>query len=134
MIPPLVLLISLFGIMLNLGLAGVVAQPDWSAALLLAALLAQRGNWTWVLPGFWIHDLVLHWSSLVCLPAVALLPFLLAHSDARLGAALPQRVVFMFIGLLPLLWSGWTFQQWLLTLMVCLTSWHFFARNYAQAA
>lgn len=134
MIAPLVLLISLFGIMLNLSLAGLIAQPDWSAALLLAALLAQRSNWPWVLPGIWIHDLTLHWSSLICLPVAALLPFILAHSDARLGAGLPQRVAFMFAGLLPLLWAGWTFQQWLLTLMLCIFSWHFIARNYAQPA
>lgn len=134
MIPPLILLISLFGIMLNLALAGLVAQPDWSAALLLASLLTQRSNWPWVLPGIWVHDLTLHWSSLVCLPVVALLPFLLSRSDARLGAGLPQRVAFMIACLLPLLWYGWTVQQWLLTLMLCIFAWHVIARNYAQSA
>jgi len=133
-IPPLILLISLFGIMLNLSLAGLVEQPDWSVAFLLAALLAQRSNWPWVLPGIWVHDLALHWSSLVCLPVVSMLPFLLSRSDSRLGAGLPQRVAFMFAGLLPLLWSGWTFQQWLLTLMLCLFSWYWIARNYVQPA
>jgi len=134
MIPPLILLISLLGIMLNLALAGLVIQPDWSAALLLASILAQRSNWPWALPGIWIHDLALHWSSLVCLPAAVLLPLLLARSDARLGAGLPQRLFFMFVGLLPLLWNGWLWSQWLLTLLLCLCAWHIIARNYAQPA
>jgi len=134
MIPPFILLLSLLGIMLNLSLAGLIIQPDWSAAFLLASLLAQRGNWPWVIPGVWVHDLALHWSSLVCLPVVALLPLLLAQSDARLGPGLPQRVVFMLAGLMPLLWSGWTWSQWLLTLMLALFSWHFIAKAYAQPA
>jgi len=132
MIPPFILLMSLLGIMLNLALSGVVIQPDWSAAFLLASLLAQRGNWPWVLPGFWIHDLALHWSSLVCLPAVALLPLLLARTDARLGAGLPQRVTLMILALLPLLWSGWPMPQWLLTITLCIFTWHYVARAYAK--
>lgn len=132
MIPPLILLISLFGIMLNLSLAGLLIQPDWSAAFLLASLLAQRGNWPWVMPGIWVHDLALHWSSLVCLPVVALLPLLMARSDARLGAGLPQRVVLMVAALIPLIWSGWEVTQWLLTIALCIFSWYFIARSYAQ--
>jgi hypothetical protein len=134
MIPPFILLLSLFGIMMNLSLSGLIIQPDWSAALLLASILAQRSNWPWVLPGFWIHDLTLHWSSLVCLPAVALLPFLLAQTDSRLGAGLPQRLVLMVLALLPLLWAGWAAPQWLLTIALCIFSWHFIANAYAKSA
>ena len=133
MIPPLILLMSLLGIMLNLSLAGLVLQPDWSAAFLLASLLAQRGNWPWVLPGLWVHDLALHWSSLVCLPVIALLPFFLSRTDAYLGAGLPQRVVLMLLGLAPLLWFGWSIPQWLLTLCLCIFVWHFVARSYAKS-
>lgn len=134
MIAPFVLLLSLLGIMLNLSLAGLVIQPDWSAALLLAAMLAQRGNWIWVLPGFWIHDMALHWSSLVCLPVVALIPFFLSKADERLGPGLPQRVLLMFAGLFPLLWFGWSFSQWLLTMMVCTFAWYFIARPHVKPA
>lgn len=134
MIAPVILLLSLLGMMLNLSLAGLIIQPDWSAALLLASILAQRGNWTWAVPGFWIHDLTLHWSSLVCLPVIALLPLLLAQTDARLGAGLPQRITFMIMGLLPLLWAGWAFSQWLLTLLLCIFSWHLIAKTYAKPA
>jgi len=109
-------------------------QPDWSAALLLASLLAQRSNWPWVLPGVWLHDLMLHWSSLICLPVIAFLPWLLTQADVRLGAGLPQRIILMIIGLLPLLWNGWAFPQWLLTLMLCIFVWHFIAKAYAQSA
>jgi hypothetical protein len=133
MIAPLILLLSLAGMMLNLSLSGLVIQPDWSAALLLSAILAQRGNWTWVLPGFWIHDLALHWSSLVCLPVIALLPFLLAQSDARLGPGLPQRITLMVLGLLPLLWAGWSFSQWLLTAALTVFTWHYIAKVYAKS-
>jgi hypothetical protein len=132
MIPASILLLSLLGILLNLSLSGLVLQPDWSAALLLASVLAQRGNWPWVIPGFWIHDLALHWSSLVCLPIVAILPFLLSRADAHLGAGLPQRVVLMIISLLPLLHSGWSAPQWLMTICTCIFVWHFLARSYAK--
>jgi hypothetical protein len=131
---PFVLLLSLFGIMLNLSLAGLVIQPDWSAALLLAAILARRSNWVWALPAFWIHDLALHWSSLVCLPVVALIPILLKKADERLGPGLPQRLLLMFAGLFPLLWFGWSFSQWLLTMMVCTLAWYFIASPDAEPA
>ncbi|MDT8377090.1 MAG: hypothetical protein RQ867_10205 [Mariprofundaceae bacterium] len=134
MIAPFVLLLSLLGIMLNLGLAGVVIQPDWSAAILLASILAQRGNWVWALPGIWMHDLMLHWSSLVCLPVVALIPFLLASADARLGPGRPQRVLLMLAGLSPLLWAGWSVSQWLLTLLVCTCAWYFVASPHVKPA
>lgn len=39
MIVPIILLLSLLGMMLNLSLAGLIIQPDWSAALLLASIL-----------------------------------------------------------------------------------------------
>jgi len=133
MIPPSILLMSLLGIMLNLSLAGLVMQPDWSAAFLLASLLAQRGNWPWVLPGFWVHDLALHWSSMICLPVIAALPFLLTRTDAHLGPGLPQRLFLMLLGLAPLLWSGWSIPQWLLTLCLCILVWHFLARSYAKS-
>jgi len=134
MIAPFILLLSLLGIMLNLSLTGLVVQPDWGAALLLAAMLAQRGNWVWALPGFWVHDLVLHWSFLVCFPVVALIPFFLEKADERIGPGLPQRVVLMFAGLFPLLWFGWSFSQWLLTMMVCTFAWYFIASPYAKSA
>jgi len=131
---PFVLLLSLLGIMLNLGLAGLVIQPDWSAALLLASILAQRSNWVWALPGFWVHDLALHWSSLVCFPVVALIPFFLAKADERLGPGRPQRVLLMFAGLFPLLWIGWSLPQWLLTMMICTFAWYFIARPNVKPA
>jgi len=134
MIPPLILLLSLLGIMLNLGLAGLVVQPDWSASLLLAALLAQRSNWVWVIPGFLVHDVVLHWSLLICLPVVLLIPLLLAQSDARLGAGLPQRIFLLLLGLMPLLWAGWLLSQWLITFALSIITWHLIARTYAQPA
>ena len=134
MIAPFVLLLSLLGIMLNLGLAGLVIQPDWAAALLLASILAQRSNWVWVLPAFWVHDLALHWSFLVCFPVVALIPFFLAKADERLGPGLPQRVLLMFVGLFPLLWFGWSFLQWLLTMMACTFAWYFIARPNVKPA
>ncbi|MDX8404474.1 MAG: hypothetical protein R8K54_08745, partial [Mariprofundaceae bacterium] len=79
-------------------------------------------------------DVALHWSSLVCLPVILLLPWLLAQTDTRLGAGLPQRIVLMIIGLLPLLWAGWAISQWLLTLLLCIFTWHLIAKAYAQPA
>jgi len=134
MIPPLVLLISIIGLLLNLSLAGLVVLPDLSAAMLLAAILAHRGNWIWALPGFGIHDLTLHWSIFATLPYAAIIPVLLALSDVRLGPGLPQRVVLMVIGLIPLLYAGWSLSQWILTVMFCVLIWHITAMAYARSA
>ncbi len=134
MIPPLILLLSLSGMMLNLGLTGLIAQPDWSAALLLASLLAQRSNWVWVLPGFLVHDLVLHWSLFICLPIVLTLPLLLAQTDARLGAGLPQRLLFLILGLLPLIWANWSLSQWLMTVTLSIVAWYLIAGTYDKSA
>lgn len=134
MIAPVILLLSLLGIFINISMAGSWVLPDWSAALLLAAILAHRGNWIWVIPAFWVHDLSLHWSATVCLPFVILLPILLAHIDMRIGPALPQRVVLMLVATMPLLLSGWGFVAWLLTLSLCTCIWYILSDFYAQPA
>jgi len=46
---PWILLLSVFGLVLNLAFAESLIQPDWSLGLLLGALLAHRGYWPWVL-------------------------------------------------------------------------------------
>jgi hypothetical protein len=40
----------------------------------------------------------------------------------------------MFAGLFPLLWFGWSFSQWLLTMMVCTFAWYFIARPNVKPA
>ncbi|MDX8395950.1 MAG: hypothetical protein R8K22_06015, partial [Mariprofundaceae bacterium] len=101
---------------------------------LFAAMLAHRGSWTWAIPGLWIHDIALHWSMFVCFPIALLFPFLLAYSDNRVGPGLPQRMMLMLLSSLPLLWTGWTFIAWLMTLLVSLCCWHLFAKVYAVPA
>ncbi|MFQ5582284.1 MAG: hypothetical protein ACE5F3_06655 [Mariprofundaceae bacterium] len=133
MIPSLLLLLSILGLNMNIGLAGLL-QPDWTLAMLLAALLAHRGSWPWVFPGIFTHDTVLHWSVWVCLPIVLLLPFIVAHMDGRLGPGLPQRLVLMLAATFPLLWWGWSLEQWLLTILLVIPVWHLLARIYARPA
>lgn len=134
MIAAVLLSLSLLGILLNLSLAGVWVLPDWSAALLLAAILAHRGNWVWVIPAFWVHDLSLHWSATVWLPFMILFPLLLTYIDMRIGAALPQRVVLMLAASTALLLAGWGAAAWLLTLLLCICIWYALSNLYAQPA
>jgi len=134
MIVPLVLLLSVLGIALNLGLSATLAQPDWALSLLLAALLARRGHWNWVLPAVWLHDVSLYWSPLVNLPVFLWIPVALIWSDEQLGPAVPQRIVLMTLATLPLLWAGWGFVSWLLTWLLCFCSWYLMTRIYFESA
>jgi len=134
MIPAWILGLSAVGMALNLAFAQILPQPDWSLALLLAALLAHRGTWIWVLPGTFIHDAVLYWSVWGCLPFMALIPLLLPHVDYRLGPGLPQRVLMLMVATLPMLSQNWSIGAWLMTLGLCLPVWFVLAQKYEQAA
>jgi len=124
----------LIGIILNLGFSGVFLQPDWSLALLMAALLAHRGNWLWVSLATGVHDLILHWSLLTSLPWILLSPIIIAWSDAQIGPSLLQRSFAMLMVTTSLYFAGWSIAACLLTLLLCLILWHFIARFYVQPA
>ncbi len=130
----IVLFLSWLGNCLNLAFAHTMVQPDWALALLLGSLLAHRGNWVWVLPGAAMHDLMLHWSIWVSLPATALAPLLLIYLDEHLGAGLPQRLALLLINTTMLLSWGWSMQAWLLTVSLAAACWYLMSRQYAYAA
>lgn len=134
MIPVWVLAASLVGMAFNLAFAQILPQPDWSLALLLAALLAHRGAWVWVLPGACVHDAVLYWSLWGCLPFLALIPLMLPHLDYRLGPGLPQRLLMLLLATIPVFSHGWGMSAWLLTLGLCMPLWFQLAKYYEQAA
>jgi hypothetical protein len=120
----LILLGALIGIMLNLATSSVLLQPDWSLALLLAALLARRLSWPWVLPAVLVHDVALYWSPLVTFPFMASIPVVLAHIDAAIGPGLPQRFGLLVATTLPLLWYGGGFIPWLMTVLITVPIWY----------
>lgn len=134
MTPPLLLFICLIGIIFNLGFSGVFLQPDWSLALLLAALLAHRGNWLWVSLATGIHDLILHWSVFISLPWILLTPIIIAWSDEQIGSSLLQRMFSMLMVIASIYFAGWSLASCLLTLLLCLVFWHLVARLYVQPA
>jgi len=131
---PLLLFSCLIGIIFNLGFSGVFLQPDWSLALLLAALLAHRGNWLWVSFAAGMHDVILHWSLLVSLPWVLLTPIIITWSDAQIGPSLLQRSFAMLLVTTSLYIAGWGIASCLLTLLLCFIFWHFIARLYVYPA
>ena len=133
MIPPLILLLCIVGIVSNLGFAGLIVQPDWSLALLLASVLVHRGNWVWALPGVLGHDLALQWSVWMCLPFVAAAPALMALADMQAGPGLPQRIFVLLMATMPLLYWDWGFAAWLLTVLLCLSIWYILARHHVWA-
>jgi len=134
MIAAWVLLLSLGGVALNMAFAQSMAQPDWSLALLLAALLAHRGAWTWVLPAMAFHDIVFYWTLWGNFPWLAAIPLLLPHLDERLGPGLPQRLTLMVACSLPMLSLNWSITAWLLTLACCIPIWFNLANHYARSA
>ncbi|MDQ6967129.1 MAG: hypothetical protein Q9M14_00420 [Mariprofundaceae bacterium] len=134
MINALLLFACLIGIIFNLGFSGVLLQPDWSLALLLAALLAHRGNWLWVALATGIHDLILYWSIFISLPWILLTPIIITWSDAQIGPSLLQRFFSMLLVTTSLFFAGWSFVSCLLTLLLCLVFWHLITRLYVQPA
>ncbi len=132
--PALLLGASFLGVSLSLLMGGIVTQPDWSLALLLAALLAHRGSWLWVLPGVMLHDVALYWTVFGVLPIAILLPILLIYTDRQLGPALPQRIILMVVCCLPILWLGADTFQWVLTLLLCVPLWYFMVIWHEQRA
>ncbi len=128
------LFLSLLGICLNLGMAGHIEQPDWSLALLIAALFANPGNWPWLIPGFFAHDVILHWTVWGTLPLAVIAPYLLQRGDREISTALLRRVILMTALSIPMLWLGAGFSQWLLTLLLCLPLWHWITVSHATTA
>lgn len=129
-----VLLLAALGMACNLAFAQLVLQPDWALALLLGAMLAHRGVWWWVLPMAMAHDLVMYRSIWGLAPWTLLLPWLMAHLDFRLGPGLPQRMIFMLLALVPVLYFHWSVEAWLLTALAVVPIWHHLADHYAQRA
>ncbi len=132
MIAVSIALLVLLGLSLNLAFSASLTQPDWAMALLLAGILARRHNWIWVLPGIFIHDIVLHWSVGLSFAFVALIPFVLIYFDEHLGVGLPQRVVMMIIAPISLFYWGWESTAILLTLCLCVPIWYLLTSLYAQ--
>ncbi len=122
-VPLLLIALALAGLGLNLA-AGGAPQPDWALALLVAALLARRQAWPWVLPALLVHDYVLYWSPWGAFPAACLYPWAVARLDAQIGAGLPQRLALMAWLTVPMIWHGWSAASWLLTLACCIPVWH----------
>lgn len=128
-LPLLLLALSLTGLALSLATGGIL-QPDWSLALLLATLLAQRGTWWWVLPALLLHDLALYWTPWGVFPLACLLPGILVKLDEEIGPGLPQRLVMLLFVSMPMLMHGSGTMQWILTLMLCIPIWHLLVRIY----
>lgn len=133
MIPPVILLLCIAGVVCNLAFSGLAMQPDWSLALLLASVLAHRGNWIWALPATFVHDLSLQWSVWMCVPFMALTPALMAMLDFQAGPGLPQRFFVLLMNTIPLLYWGWGFDTWLLTVLLCLPVWYILVRHHVWA-
>jgi len=134
MIAIAMLLLAVLGISLNLAFAGVLMQPDWALALLLASLLAHRHNWGWVLPAVLVHDVIFYGSLNINFIIMGILPLGMIYLDQHLGAGLPQRLMLMLTVVLGLLWPGWSVSACLLTLCLCIPIWHLLTRQYAQQA
>ncbi len=130
--PALLLLFSFAGLCFSLGLAGHIVQPDWSLALLTAALLSYRSGWPWLIPGVVAHDVSLYWTVWGALPLAAAIPYLLLQIDRELGTALMWRAILMGVVCLPILWLGSGFMQWLMTLMLCVPLWHALTKLHAR--
>ena len=133
-----ILLCSLIGLVINMSLSGLVTQPDWSLAILLAALLSDRQAWHWVLPGIWFHDIILYWSAWTCFPYFIFTSIVLFYSDKRLGPGQHQRWFGLFFSCLSILLIGISVWDWLLTIMLTIWLWFLLSakreRDYVEPA
>jgi len=134
MIAIIVCLAAMVGLSLNLAFSVSLQQPDWALALLLAALLAQRHNWVWVLPMMMLHDVILHWSFGATLIGMAAIPVAMIYFDQHLGAGLPQRLALMIMAALTLTIQDWAWGAAILTALLCVPLWYLLTRRYAQTA
>lgn len=130
----IIIFLALTGMMINLSFSSVLTQPDWALALLIAALLSHRQHWYWVLPLLLLHDWTLHWSPFAFAIVIAAVPLLILWIDHRLGPAVPQRLIGMFIGTLPMLWMDWGFIAWVLTNLMALCCWYLMAQVHLESA
>jgi len=121
-----VLLTTFIGLIANLSFSGLVSQPDWSFAVLLAMLLSQQRTWIWVLPSIGMHDLFLYWSAIITLPVFILISVILFYSDKRLGPGQQQRWLCLLLGIIPLFNEGMAIFNVLLTLAMTVLLWSFF--------
>ena len=129
MLIPGVLLACFVGLTLNMSFAGYVAQPDWSAAILLATLLSNRKAWYWVLPSIWFHDIVLFWSGWIVFPYFVFIAIVLFYADERLGPGQPQRWFGLVFGCIPLVIAGVSFVSCLLTALCAIWLWSLFSSS-----
>jgi len=123
MLTPLLLLCSLLGLLLSLSFASASAQPDWSFAILLAALVSLRKSWFWVLPSIWFHDVIFYWSIWTSFPYFLLITVFLFYADKRLGPGQPQRWISLLVAYLSLFIAGLDVWSCLLTMMLTVWIW-----------
>ncbi len=123
---------------MNLSFSGLVTQPDWSLAILLASLLSHRQAGYWVLPGIWFHDTLLYWSAWTCFPYFILASIVLYYSDKRLGPGQQQRWFALVFSCFSLLLAGIPLWDWLLTMMLSIWIWFLLSakreREYVEPA
>ena len=134
MMIPLTLLLAVIGIIFNLSFASSIMQPDWALAFLLAAILAHRQHWRWVLPMILIHDFALFWNGLAIFPWIVLAPLLLIWSDAQLGPAVPQRTAILTFVTVPMLWLNWPAEAWVLTWLLSFCAWYLMTQVRLESA
>jgi len=125
MIPLLGSLLALAGIIINMSIPATVIAPDIAGSLLIAAIVARRRHWPWVLPLLMLHDMVLYWSVFPPTLLFVLLGLLLiTQIDLRLGAALPQRIMMIIIAHIPMGLERVTLQSIALSLLLTFALWY----------
>jgi len=127
------LLTSTVGVFLNLSFAGMMAQPDWSLAIMVGVLLHNRRMWLWVLCYVLFHDFVLYWSPWITFPYVFLTVMLLFYTDYRLAPGQPQRWIGLLLCCTPLLFAGVDMWTWLLTLTLGVGVWSLLSSEREKA-
>lgn len=124
-------LFSLLGMMVNQSFAGLLLQPDWALAILLAALLSHKQHWPWILLLAALHDLILYWSIWTSFPWLCLSLIVLLYFDKELGPALAPRIACMIASCLPLAYIGSGPNQVIMTCLICVPLWHMAGKQYA---
>ena len=125
----LLICLLLPGLWLNWLLSASIIQPDWAAAILLGALLAQRRYALWIIPVAIIHDLMMYWAIWPGMLFWLLAPLFLTWLDGLAGTGWPQRLI--LVAFMPICWwwLGWSPSASLLTAMMAFFFWYVWAEH-----
>ncbi|MDX8394205.1 MAG: hypothetical protein R8K21_06445 [Mariprofundales bacterium] len=109
-------------LLMTINISSTGLWPDWSFALLMAAVLTRRYHAVWAIPMLLLHDIILYANIFAFWPWLLLMLVVEAYSDIIIGPSIPQRILVLIVSPIPLLWHAHE-PVYILTILACLPLW-----------